>query len=150
MPVAQCAAALGLLVVLGGGCVSPNDCAPLPPPPMQALIWLSCGATDLTNISVSAPCATGDGDASNQVVAQGVSVLSPSPGVCHVELTFATGFTYATDVTFQSMSRANCGTTEAYIGPTQGVFDVNNPSTTCVDAGSETTADALADAGADG
>jgi hypothetical protein len=148
---ARSAAALALLVVLGGGgCAAPNDgCAPLPPPPTQALVWLSCGATDLTDVSVSGPCATGDAGPSNEAVAQGVNVSSPSPGVCHVELTFATGFTYATDVTFQSMTRVNCGTTEAYIGPTQGVFDVNNPSTTCVDAGLDAPADAPTEAPSD-
>jgi hypothetical protein len=67
------------------------------------------------------------------------------------------------------MTSVNCGTTADYVGPTQVVFDVNNPSDTCVDAGldaaalilmpsadaptdapSEAAVDAQADAGADG
>jgi hypothetical protein len=83
-------------------------------------------------------------------------------GVCHVELNFATGFTYSTDVTFTSMTSVNCGTTAVYVGPTQVVFDVDNPSDTCGDAGasdagvyfttdapSDAAVDAQADAGAD-
>jgi hypothetical protein len=79
-------------------------------------------------------------------------VESPSStGTCHVELTFVTGFVYSADVTFTSQSAgcAGCGTT---IGPTQGQFMVNNPSSTCVavpDAGVEAGALDAADASAE-
>ncbi len=66
-----------------------------------------------------------------------VAVPSPGPGVCDVELTFATGFTYSAEVTFASMTCTTaCG---SFIGPTAGPFMVNNPGDTCValDAGDE-------------
>jgi hypothetical protein len=143
--------ALGLVTVLEGGCSNNSatePCAPLPPPPTQALLWFTCNGTDLTNVNVSGPCASQDASTSQGTVGQGVYVASASPGVCHVELTFGTGFAYATDVTFESMTRVNCGTTEPYVGPTQQVFDVDNPSSTCVpligasDAGGLPPADA--------
>jgi hypothetical protein len=124
--------------------VADDGSCDLPPSlPTQALFFLSCygadpftstAVADLTSIAISGPCASDDAAVLNEVQAQAVYLSSPSPGVCHVELTFATGFTYSTDVTFQPMTRVNCGTTAAYVGPTQVVFDVNNPSDTCVDA----------------
>jgi hypothetical protein len=69
------------------------------------------------------------------VAGQSISINSASAGVCHVELTFATGFTYSTAVTFESQSAPKppvcCPLLTA---PTQSTFTVNNPSTTCVDA----------------
>jgi hypothetical protein len=121
-----------------------GPCELTPGLPTQALFWLSClgadpftssAVADLTSIAVSGPCAGSDAAVMNEAQAQAVYVSSPSPGVCHVELTFATGFTYTTDVTFESMTFTNCGTTATFIGPTQTVFDVDNPSDTCGDAG---------------
>jgi hypothetical protein len=169
MSVARCAAALGLLVVLGGGCGKPGECGFLPyssPPPTSAIFDLSCVATDLVTVALSGVCATGDASPSNYLSGQSVEISSQTPGVCHVELMFATGFTYSTEVEFTSktwpIEYCNGSGSESYIGPTQVTFSVNNPSTTCVDAGidamadtptdasSETAVDAQADAGADG
>jgi hypothetical protein len=105
----------------------------------SAIFDLSCAATDLTSVTLSGPCATGDASPSNYLSGQGVEVSSPTPGTCHVALTFATGFTYSTDVTFTSMSATvygcNGGTgAESYIGPTQVTFMVHNPSATCVES----------------
>jgi hypothetical protein len=76
-----------------------------------------------------------------------VFVESQDAGVCHVELTFAAGFTYSTDVTFAWQPGGVCGgpqcKCEDYLAPTSGPFVVNNPSATCVDAG------LVGDAGAD-
>jgi hypothetical protein len=60
---------------------------------------------------------------------------SPSPGVCHIELIFATGFTYSTDVMFNSQE-GECASSNV---PILGPFTVNNPSDTCValDAGGD-------------
>jgi hypothetical protein len=109
---------------------------------------LSCGSTDLTSVVVAGPCATGDASPSGYLSGsdgQYVLLSSWSPGVCSVALMFATGFTYSAEVTFVSQTEGNdpnrcsCQTT---ISPTQTTFTVNNPSTTCVDAG--------LDAGSDG
>ena len=63
-----------------------------------------------------------------------VTVFSAGPGVCHIELTFATGFTYSTDVTFTQVSEDGCACPSLFAA-TSGPFTVNNPSDTCVDAG---------------
>jgi hypothetical protein len=108
---------------------------------------LSCGPTDLTSVLLSGPCATGDASPSNYVDMHDTTLLSvgsPSPGVCHVELTFATGFDYSADVTFVSETdngSPGCPLCPPFIAPTQGTFEVNNPSTTCQDAGSDAEAD---------
>jgi hypothetical protein len=96
---------------------------------------LSCSATDLTNVAVSGPCTAVADTPSNLVFEQSIPIYSPSPGVCHVELTFATGFTYSTDVTFTSQSANPSACCPLLTAPTQTSFTVNNPSTTCVDAG---------------
>ena len=61
-----------------------------------------------------------------------VAVAAQSPGECHIVLTFATGFTYSTDVTFTSQNEG-CGCPN-FIGPAPGtgVLTVNNPADTCV------------------
>jgi hypothetical protein len=119
----------------------------------------------MTNVAVSGPCATGDAalpyslDSFNP---QNLYVGSLSPGICHVELTFATGFTYSTDLTFMSSTQSSGCCPGTYVTPTVNAFMVNNPSTTCVDAGpeagstdtgadaqSETAIDAQTDVGAD-
>jgi hypothetical protein len=95
---------------------------------------------------------------------QDVGISSPTPGTCHIELIFRTGFTYTADVTFSSQTAGSCRECPSYIGPTSGQFMVKNPSSTCVDAASdggqpvgdggstadapsEATVDAAADAG---
>jgi hypothetical protein len=97
----------------------------------------SCGPTDLASVVVSGPCSIGDASISNLAASPSLAISSPTPGVCHVTLTFATGFTYSADVTFIAQ---NDGDTPGcpvwqYTAPTQRAFTVNNPSTTCVDAG---------------
>lgn len=80
-----------------------------------------------------------------------VLVGSPSPGECHIVLTFATGFTYSADVAFTSQV-VGCGACSPSIGPIGGPYTVDDPSDTCVavhDAGAEAGATDAADANAE-
>jgi hypothetical protein len=66
-------------------------------------------------------------------------------GVCHVDLTLEDGFQYSVDVTFvQATPESSCCTS---IVPTQATFAVDNPNSTCADAGAAIEGDAGADAG---
>ncbi|HEX8795612.1 MAG TPA: hypothetical protein VF765_31900 [Polyangiaceae bacterium] len=103
----------------GGGCTTSA----------AATFHLACFPNDITSAAASSPCTVSDLTFATR--AGMVDVLRPSPGTCHVVLTFATGFTYATDVTFASLNEG-CGCPN-YIGPAMGgPFTVNNPPDTCV------------------
>lgn len=155
MLAARCAAALAvplLVVIVGsGGCVTATyACSGLcPAGNSPAAFELSCNPADLTSVVLSGPCATGDTSPSGYLWSRGVSFTSPSPGVCHVELTFATGFTYSTNVTFTQVTEPTtpgCQPCPSFIAPTQGFFSVDNPGNTCVDAGLDAGADGSGDA----
>jgi len=168
MLVARWAAAFALLVVLGGcsetkggstfvggdgsnggddnagtGCVLQGiACSGV----TDATFNLSCDPTDLTSVVLSGPCATGEAGLSTYVVAGEpyVHIGSLGPGVCHVQLAFSNGFTYSAEVTFVSQtddSGPGCPPCPSYIAPTQSTFMVNNPSTTCQDAGPDAGGD---------
>ena len=141
MLVARCAAALGLLVVLSG-CGQGHACSNFETANQSAVFDLSCGPTDLTSMAVSGPCSGGDASVSDLASSASLAISSPSPGVCHVTMTFATGFTYSTDVTFVLQSDDDTCPVWHYTAPTQRAFTVSNPNTTCVGAG--------LDAGGDG
>jgi hypothetical protein len=146
MLVARCAATLGLLVVLVGG-AGGCDCSGVKCGALAngvTNIVLSCGTTESPAVRITGPCSV-----LGPATAQSVAVTSNTAGTCHVELTFGTGFTYSTDVTFVSSTQTGCcpGTN---VSPTQTTFTVNSPSTTCVDAVADAPSDAQADAGADG
>jgi hypothetical protein len=147
MLVARCAAALGLLVVLGGGCSSTGDCSG-GCATGNATFVLSCGSTDLRGVQLSGPCATRDASPSNYVNSGDtafVDVTSPSPGVCHVELVFATGFIYSADVQFtlQSDNEPSHCACSSFVAPaSQSTFVVNNPGSTCLDAGHDAPTEA--------
>lgn len=114
-------------------------CAVCPDKPgseRSVVFKLACSPNDLTRVVATGPCANPDAGLEWYTGATTkwiVSVPSPSPGVCHIELQFATGFTYATDVTFTSQSDG-CG---SFIGPASTPYVVNNPPDTCLasDAG---------------
>jgi hypothetical protein len=182
MLVARSAAALGLLVVLCGGCDPTSySCHGGCTIAAYATIELACPAT-VTGARLTGPCAP-SGDASLFLVESSctyrggsgppasagfgfacapitqtpfseckeVYLAATAPGVCHVELTFATGFTYSTDVTFTSQTDPEppgCAQCPPYIGPaSQATFMVHNPSNTCVDdAGLNAGVDACMDA----
>jgi hypothetical protein len=68
-----------------------------------------------------------------------IYLIATEPGICHVALTFADGFTYSTDVTFTWMTLGaapGCpDPCRPFVGPTQVRFLVDNPSATCIDGG---------------
>jgi hypothetical protein len=112
-----------------GGCGFVNG-------PQSATFDTRCSPNDLTSVVATGPCAIPDAGVSWYVGKEGtVSVLSPSPGVCHIELIFATGFTYSADVTFNSQE-GECASSNV---PILGPFMVDNPIDTCValDAGAD-------------
>ena len=113
----------------GVGCEKQSCEASIDP---YANLDLTCAPTNLTSVDVSAPCAAADaGTNPNQYVTGTlIAITSQVPGTCHVALTFATGFTYATDVVFVEQNDT-CG--GSFVGPTQMSFDINNPPSTCVD-----------------
>jgi hypothetical protein len=129
--------AAGLLVVLAGaGCGTSGNCGGCVEGAL-ATFNLSCSPNDLVSVLASGPCAMPDAGLAwyTGVGSEwSVGVGSPSPGECHVVLTFATGFTYSADVTFTSQTAESCKGCPPYIGPTSGPFTVNNPATTCLDA----------------
>jgi hypothetical protein len=112
----------------------------------HATFDLNCGPTDLTSVTLSGPCATGDANPANYVGGRDhefVSISSPSPGVCHVELKFATGFVYSADVMFDEETVAGppgCPSCPPFVGAEGAVFPVDNPYSTCVDAGKDAPA----------
>jgi hypothetical protein len=126
------------------------DCCGSCPSNEQAVLQLSCGSNDLKSVTTTGPCSMPEAGLSSYVGNGSVFVQSDGPGVCHIELTFATGFTYSADATFATHSGGVCGgpqcTCPPVIAPTQTTFMVNNPSTTCVDAGLDAAADAPTDA----
>jgi hypothetical protein len=132
-----------LLLVLGIGCQGHSACTNFCFENRPAMFVLSCSPTDLTDVTASGPCSFSD--ASGPTVAgTSLQIGSPTPGICHVTLTFATGFTYSTDVTFVSQTTPappGCGGCSPYIAPTQREFAVDNPSTTYVDAGADAGVD---------
>jgi len=150
MVVVRCTWVLAL--VLGIGCQSgapacPGFCLANTP----VAFTLACAPTDVTNVTVSGPCLFGDAAPSTFVPdprSTSIPIGSASPGVCHVTIAFATGFTYSADVTFVSQTQwapAGCNHCAPYVTPTQPSFTVNNPSSTCVDAGPDAGQDAPAD-----
>jgi hypothetical protein len=145
MLAARCAATLGLLALLEGGCDVTQSCCGTCPESLPAVFNLSCDATDLTSVVATGPCAM-DASLSSYLGNGAVFVRSEDPGTCHVTLTFATGFAYSADVTFASQPGGVCGGPQCkcgdYVAPTSGPFSVSNPSSTCVDAGQEGGVDA--------
>jgi hypothetical protein len=104
--------------------------------PSPVSLDLSCAATNVTSVILSGPCNTADASPGLNTYIYGSHVLvySELPGVCHVVLTFGSGFTYSTDVDFKWRGSSGCAG-NLYIAPTQSRFTVNNPSSTCADGG---------------
>jgi len=119
----------------GSGGESPGACSNIGSVDAAVTFNLACVPNDLTAATVSGPCAgnTG-GDLTQYVKGRGqLMFVSPTEGVCHLELTFASGFSYGVDVTFTRASDS-CG--RSSVSPTQSTFAVDNPSSTCTDGGS--------------
>jgi hypothetical protein len=136
------AVAIGATVLVGG-CKADQPCCGLCPASQEAVFQLTCASTDLTSVTSTGPCASNASLAAT-TVDDVVAIGSDGPGVCHVVLTFATGFTYSADVTFASKPGGVCGgpqcTCPDYVAPTGGPFAVQNPGSTCVDAGPDADA----------
>jgi hypothetical protein len=113
--------------------------------PEPALFDFTCATTDLVSIAATGACVdTWKNNSGNHAY-----VGSHEAGPCHVVLMFATGFTYAADVTFVSMPNTTCDQSCApQIEPTSGPFQVDNPPDTCVavDGGDDAELDATSDA----
>jgi hypothetical protein len=163
MLAARSAAALGLLVVLGGGAGGCGDPS-CPPPLNSAVIQLGCVPSEPPVVKTTGPCsvcpvvlANGeipDGSTCGALgPSQDIMLMANGAGTCHVELTFASGATSSVDVDFMSMPQG-CGN-EAFLpvgadgGPCAECRQVSVPDPTC-DAGLEAGAsDAQTDAPSD-
>ena len=118
------------------GCGHSDNCELVPSTDTFATLRLSCVQPDLRSVTVSGPCTSGDSGPPYQVYDSYVTVSGPpSPGVCHVDLVFGTGFTFATDLSFVSQSSTSCGDTVTLVGPSPIESFVDNPPATCSDAG---------------
>jgi hypothetical protein len=162
MRLARCAAALSVLALLsacdsgssgdgGGHSACPGACASA----VFATFYLSCNPSDLVRVDATGPCANPDASLSwytGTPATGSVSVQSSAPGVCHITLVFATGFTYSRDVTFTQQTLdgpPGCPACPSFIGPTSGPFAVQNPGDTCGDAGVYADAGDASDASGD-
>jgi len=124
----------------GTGCVQQQACDNITRVETPATFDLACAPSDLTAVKVSGPCSSSNMSTDPAVYERNgeagpgkLEVGSQVAGLCHVDLTFASGFVYSTDVTFTGTSDG-CGT--GFITPTQSVFAVNSPGSACADAGS--------------
>jgi hypothetical protein len=129
------------------GACNKNDLVSCPAAP-AASFQLAC-RSDLVGVVVTGPCATPDGGLSLYLPLMGlVYIQSQGPGVCHVELTFGSGFTYASDVTFHSdpggpcRGESGCMCPDYFAPASEGTLTVNNPLDTCIDAGVDSGAGA--------
>jgi hypothetical protein len=116
------------------GSVFPHACPAACIESSSATFDFSCAPNDLVSATVSPGCDD-SGNALGRIPF--FSVFRSSPGTCHVVFTFASGFVYTQDVTFTSMTEdtGDCPPCPSYIGAVGSPFQVNNPASTCVDAG---------------
>jgi hypothetical protein len=107
---------------------------------------LACSPSDLVGVKVTGPCIAADAGPAGYFTGSERSVLyvnSVQAGTCTVQLVFATGYTYSTEVQFAQQSNnvpAGCACATS-IEPTQQTFHVENPASTCQDAGTDAAAD---------
>jgi hypothetical protein len=116
---------------------SSQDCPGTCPANQPAILELACGPSDLSSVTLSGSCASGDGNPSSYVFGAADSSLaihSASPGACHVVLGFASGFTYSADVSFTQQTSGSTGCSCTYTTPSISSFMVDNPANTCLDA----------------
>lgn len=149
---ARCAAALGLVVVLGGGAGGCDDdckCTGGPsggascPSPDVALVNLGCASVNPPVAKTTGPCAA------VADVSQGITLEGNGTGTCHVELTFGNGATSSVDVDFTAVAPPLPGCDESFVAVTgdgSPLSQVSAPDPMC-DAGLE--ADAASEAAVD-
>jgi hypothetical protein len=127
-------ATAGLIVALGTGCGPGPDAKCICNSAEPALFQFSCSPNDLTSVVATGPCSMPEAGTplgfTAPVPPTDVGVFSGGPGTCHVQLTFASGFTYSTDVAFTAQMQF-CACPTAFV-PTSGPFMVDNPAGTCI------------------
>jgi hypothetical protein len=139
-------AILAAFAVVFGGCSLKSDsiCCGACPDSRPAVFNLPCSATNLQRVVATGPCATPEASTASYMGNDAVFVRSQAPGLCHIELTFATGFTYSADITFASQPGGVCGgpqcTCPDYVAPTSGPVTIGS-SMACADAGPGTFTD---------
>jgi hypothetical protein len=101
-------------------------------------LLFACPAV-VVSADITGPCASAnDASALAGQTTSDVIVATSGPGICHVTLTFEGGFTYSTDFDFTWQTEPEppgCPPCPPHLGPTQGPFMVDNPSSTCIDDG---------------
>jgi hypothetical protein len=122
-----------------------TSCLLLCPPFQPVVLNLSCPS--VVTASTSGPCGVTtcrsklDGGACPQ---SQVAIDPTGAGSCHVELTFDDGYQYGVDLTLASTTTGGpCPCTR--ISATNSLPAVDNPSTTCADAGAPLSSDAGSD-----
>jgi hypothetical protein len=134
-------------------CSTEEDRAPCPGVcggATEVVVDLSCAPASVTSATLSGPCSpdatTGgswpghrgficsDKGVTPFVDCSEVFFETSGPGVCHVEIDFADGFTYSADVTYSA--EASCACATPFLAASTNKLMVNNPSATCAaDAG---------------
>lgn len=108
MRLAWCFPAVLVPVMVGSGAYGPScyscDCPVPARPPLQENILTTCDVPP-TQLELTGPCSGGEWEASISFSQpppdRGQVTFSTSgPGDCHVELSFANGFVYSTDLHF--------------------------------------------------
>jgi hypothetical protein len=113
-------------------------------------IDLACAPADLVAVNVTGACAGDTIKGAEAGVVAGYFHASGSPsilyvvatqvGICHVQLVFATGYTYSADAQITSVP-SDVGGCPASTAATPSVLHVSNPAATCRDGGVEASAD---------
>jgi hypothetical protein len=123
-------------LVFTGACSVDQACCGACPEGEPAVFELSCASTDLQGVTLTGPCAGRD-EAADYTLGDGkVYVWGATGGACHVELAFASGFTFGADVTFATEPGGVCGGPQCkcpdYGSVTSPPVVVHNPASTCV------------------
>ena len=107
----------------GNGCLDPGG---------RVELDLACGPSDLTTVNTSGACSEGSQPAWKYLGgANSVSVPTEEPGDCHIELVFASGYTFATDIQFVS-AKQPCSSCSPHFDPASDQpVAVPNPGSTC-------------------
>lgn len=136
-------ALLGCVILMLAGCDVGNthDCPFTCISSLGTSFDLACDPNDLVSVLVTGPCAIPDASVASYTFPHSrryVLIGAGSPGVCHVQLVFANGYTFSADVTFGVLDQG-CGC-PSYVGPVSaplgstpsGPITVPNPPSTCV------------------
>lgn len=107
----------------GNGCLPPGG---------EVDLDLACGPSDLVTVNLSGACSGGSAPASKYLgLDNRLSLPSEQAGDCHIELAFANGYTFATDVQFVSAEQP-CASCAPHFDPASDVpVAVPNPPSTC-------------------